>query len=152
MPGAVSLTGADTLLIDGRVINDLADQDAVHIVFPNDLATAKASKNGNTIFAKDEKGRQSEVTVRVLLGSSDDKYLNSRLAQQNQDFSTFQLLTAMFSKRVGDGQGGMATKVHNCANGIFKKFPEAKTSAEGDADQSVAVYTLAFASTSESIQ
>lgn len=150
--GAVSLTGADTIQIDSRVLNDLADQDAVKLTFPNDIAAVKASKNGNTIYAFNETGRLVEAEVRVLLGSSDDKYLNSRLQEMKNDFSGFILLTASFSKRVGDGQGNLSTVVYQCAGGIFKKQVEAKTSTEGDTEQSVAVYSMNFGNAGKSIQ
>lgn len=152
MPNAVSLTGSDSIQIDNRVLSDLADQDAIAIALPNDIAAAKAAKNGNTIFAKNETGRLSEVTVRVLLGSADDKYLQSRLQEQQNDFSGFILLTGNFSKRVGDGSQTVSTKVYACSDGVFKKIPDTKTSAEGDVEQSVAVYTITFGNTLVSIQ
>lgn len=149
---AVSLTGADTIQIDSRVLNDLADQDAVKLTFPNDIAAVKASKNGNTIYAFNETGRLVEVELRVLLGSSDDKYLNARLQEMKNDFSGFILVTASFSKRVGDGAGNMSTVVYQCAGGVFKKQVEAKTSTEGDTEQSVAVYSINFGNSGKSIQ
>lgn len=149
---AVSLTGADTIQIDSRVLNDLADQDAVKLSYQNDLAAVKASKNGNMIYALNEMGKVAEAEVRVLLGSSDDKYLNSRLQEMKNDFSGFILVTASFSKRVGDGQGNMTTVVYQCIGGIFKKQIDAKTSTEGDTEQSVAVYTITFGNAGKSIQ
>lgn len=148
----VSLTGEDTIQIDSRVLRDLADQDAVKLEFPNDLANVKASKNGNTIFAFNETGRLVECTVRVLLGSSDDKYLNSRLQEMKNGFSDFILVTGSFSKRVGDGQGNITTAVYQCAAGVFKKQVAAKTSAEGDVEQSVSEYMITFGNGAKSIQ
>lgn len=153
MSQAVSLSGTDTIQIDSRVLADLADADAVSLTFPNDLASVKASKNGNTIYAFNEMGRLVECTLRVLLGSSDDKYLNGRLQEQRNGFSDFILLTGSFSKRVGNGQGGNpSTAVYQMSGGIFKKQVEAKTSAEGDTEQSVAIYSISFGNGSKSIQ
>lgn len=150
--GAVSLTGADSITIDNHNVGDLADGDAVVVRYPDELAKVKASKNGNTIYAFNNTGLQVEVEVRVLLGSSDDKYLNSRLQEQKGDFSSFILVAASFSKRVGDGQGNIATVVYQCSGGVFKKQPEAKTSAEGDTEQSVAIYSLVFGNGGRSVQ
>lgn len=150
--GSVSLSGADTISIDGRNLADLADGDSVMLDFPNDLATVKASKNGNTIYAFNELGRVTEATIRVLLGSSDDKYLNSRLQEMKNGFSNFILVTGAFSKRVGDGKGNIATDVYQMSGGIFKKQVSAKTSAEGDAEQSVAVYVISFGNGDKSVQ
>lgn len=152
MGGSVSLSGADTIQLDSRILNDLADQDAVKLTYPNDIAAVKASKNGNTIYAFNETGRLVECEVRVLLGSSDDKYLNSRLQEQKNDFSTFILFTGSFAKRVGNGQGVISTVVYQCSGGVVKKQVEAKTSSEGDTEQSVAVYMISFGNSFKTIQ
>lgn len=149
---AVSLSGADTIQIDGRILQDLADGDAVNLTFPNDLANVKASKNGNMIYAFNETGKIVNCSLRVLLGSADDKFLNSRMQEMKNDFSSFILLTGSFSKRVGDGQANINTDVYQMSGGIFKKQVEAKTSAEGDVSQSVAVYELLFGNGDKSIQ
>lgn len=148
----VSLTGADTAQIDGIILSTLADGSPFDITFPNELGTVKAGKNGNTIFAKNEMGRVAAVSLRVLLGATDDKYLNSRLQQWITDPSTFSLLVGMFIKRVGDGTGTIESKVYQCSEGIFKRQVPAKTSAEGDAEQSVAVYELVFGNCQVSVQ
>ncbi len=150
--GAVSLTGSDGIQIDDRVLANLANGDAVTVEYPNDFGVVKTSKNGNTIYAFNESGRQVEVTVRVLIGSPDDKFLNSRWQELKNDESGFILLTGVFTKRVGDGKGNISTVVYQMAGGVFKKQPSAKTSAEGDVDQSVAVYTITFGNGDRSIQ
>lgn len=152
MPGSVSLTGTDVVVIDGRVFHDLADQDAVTIEYAEDLAKVKASKNGNTIFALNELGRVAVITARLLLGSSDDKFLNSRLAEMQADFSSFILLQGAFVKRVGAGDGVVSNVVYQCTGGVFKKIPMAKTSAEGDAEQSVSIWTMEFGNGVRSVQ
>lgn len=148
----VSLTGTDTIQIDTRVLADLADGDSVMLSFPNDLAAVKASKNGNTIYAFNEMGRLTECSIRVLTGSSDDKYLTSRMQEMINGFSDFLLLTGSFTKRTGDGTGNINSVVYQCSGGIFKKQVEAKTSAEGDVEQSVSVYSISFGNASKSIQ
>lgn len=150
--GEVSATGQDTAQIDGVILNSLADGNPFDITFPNDLGVVKTGKNGNTIYAKNEMGRLAEVSLRVLLGGSDDKYLQSRMQQWINDPSSFELLTAVFNKRVGDGNGNVSTKVYQCSGGTFKKQVEAKTSAEGDPEQSVAIYSLVFGNCLVSIQ
>src|SRR5262245_31221416 len=105
---SVSLSGADTIQIDLRVLSNLADLDCVKLTFPNDIAAMKTSKNGNTIYALNETGKITECELRVLLGSDDDKYLNSRLQEMKSDFSSFILLTGSFVKRVGDGAGAIS--------------------------------------------
>lgn len=149
---SVSLTGADTIQIDGRILNDLADGDAVTITLPEDLARVKTGKNGNAIYALNNMGRVVDCTIRVLLGSDDDKYLNSRLQEQLQDFSAFILATGAFTKRVGDGSGNISAAVYQLSGGAFSRQIEMKTSAEGDTEQSVAVYKVTFGNSQRAIQ
>jgi len=149
---STSLTGADTIIIDGRVLHDLADGDCVALTFPNDIMKVKASKNGNTLYALDETGRLVECSIRVLIGSDDDKFLSSRVAEMRADPANFILLTGSFTKRAGDGQGGVASTVYQCSGGVFKKQLDAKSNADGEVDQSVAVYTVTFGNGDRSIQ
>jgi len=142
--GSTSLTGQDVIQIDNRILADLADGDSVTLAFPNDMGTVKASKNGNMIYAFNEMGKLVEVTLRILIGSADDKYLQSRLQEMINDYSKFILLTGHFVKRTGDGSGGMNNVTYQCAGGVFKRQVDAKTNAEGDTEQSVAVYTITF--------
>ncbi len=148
----VSLTGQDTAQIDGIILQSLADGNAFEITFPEDLAQIKVGKNGNTIYGKNEQGRRADVNIRVLVGGSDDKYLNSRLQQWVNDPSSFALITGMFIKRVGDGQGNLQSKVYQCSGGVIRKQVEAKTSSDGDADQSVSPYMIMFGNCQVSIQ
>ena len=122
------------------------------VTFPNDLGAVKAGKNGNTIYAKNEMGRVAEVVLRILLGGTDDKYLNGRLQQWITDPSTFTLLTGMFVKRVGDGQGNIESKIYNMTGGFFKRQVDAKTSAESDTEQSVAIWRITYGNAQVSIQ
>lgn len=149
---AVSLTGSDTAQIDGIILSTMTDGKPFDITFPNNLATVKAGKDGNTIYAKNEMGRMADVTLRVLLGGADDKYLLGRLQQWISDPSTFSFLTGMFVKHVGDGQGNLQSKVYQCTGGTFVKQVEVFTSSEGDPEQSVAIYSLTFGNCQVSVQ
>ncbi len=148
----VSLTGQDTVQIDGSIFQTLADGVPFDITFPNDLGAVKAGKNGNTIYAKNEMGRIADVVMRLILGGVDDKYMNGRLQQWITDPSAFTLMTGMFVKRVGDGAGNVESKIYNMTGGFFKRQVDAKTSAESDTDQSVAVWRVTFGACQVSIQ
>ena len=142
---SVSLTGSDVIKINNRIFSDLADGDAVTVTFPNDIAAVKTGKNGNAIYAKNETGNQVDVVIRVLRGSNDDRYLNNELTMLKNDFSAYILLNAEFIKKVGDGQGHITNDTYLLTGGIPSKQVEAKTSAEGDTEQSVSIYNLKFA-------
>lgn len=144
MANSVSLTGNDTLKLRDRVFADFADADFASLTFPNDIAALKTGKDGNTVYALNESGRQAELVIRVLLGSSDDKFLQNILAEQRKDFSRFVLLEGELVKRVGDGQGNITNVTYLVTGGVFTKNVETKSNSDGDTEQSVAVYTIAF--------
>lgn len=144
MSNSLSLTGNDTLKLRDRVFADLADGDYASLTFPNDIAALKTGKDGNTVYALNETGRQAELVVRVLRGSSDDKFLQNLLAAQRNDFSGFVTLEGELVKRVGDGQGNITTDTYLLTGGVFTKNVEVKANSEGDTEQSVAIYTITF--------
>ena len=75
--GQVSLTGNDTVIVNGTILTSFAEGDTAAITFPNKLVEAKVGKNGNSIFAFNASGQMAEGTLRIIRGSADDKFLNS---------------------------------------------------------------------------
>jgi hypothetical protein len=147
-----ALTGQDVIQINGRIITSLADADSFMVTFPNPLAKTKAAKNGNVIYGLDQTGLMGDLVLRLLIGSDDDKYLNSLMQTLISDISTFILMTANVVKRVGDGQGNTNSVVYQCAGGIFKDQVAVKTSAEGDVESSVSVYNMTYGNVVKTIQ
>lgn len=151
MGGSVSLTGNDVVTLNGRVFHDFANGDVSMLTFDGDLVKVTPSKNGNIIYGLDVAGFLSKLELKVLLGSSDDLYLNSLLASQIQDFSGTILIAGSFVKRVGDGKGNISNVIYNTLGGIISKFPGAKTNTTGDSDQSTAAWMIHFGSNSRAI-
>ena len=148
---SVAMSGADTIKINNRSLVDLADGDTVVLTFPTELATLKTGKNGNSLYSINESGRQSEVVIRVIRGSADDKYLASQLSSMRNNFSGFILMTGEFIKQIGDGTGKVISDTYIMSGGIFSKQVEAKSNVEGDVSQSVSTYTLKFANSPRSL-
>ena len=140
-----TITGDDTLTLFDRVFTDLADGDTSAITFPNELATVKTGKNKNTIYAKNESGKNADLVLRINRGSSDDRFLQSKLASQNRDFASFTFAEGTFVKRVGDGQGNVSNEVYALRGGVFTREVDGKENVEGDTEQAVAIYNLRFA-------
>lgn len=149
--GNVALSGKDTTKLNGRIFNDLVDGDCVILTFPNDLTTRKTGKNGNTIYAFNHTGKQVDVSMRVLRGSSDDKFLNELLGVYKNDPPRFTLLAGEFVKTIGDGSGAVISDIYSMNGGVFAKNIDAKENAEGDTDQSVAVYNFYFSNAPRTI-
>ena len=141
----VSLSGNDIVKINERILADFASDDIAVLTFPNDLATLKTGKNGNTIYASNETGKQAELVLKVIRGSSDDKFLSNLLNSQKLNFSSFVLMTSELIKRIGDGSGKIISDTYILSGGIFKKEVEAKSNVAGDVEQSVSTYNMVFA-------
>lgn len=144
MANEVTLTGKDTVIINNRVLSDLADQDCAMLDFPNELANLSTGKNGNTVYALNNNGEHANVTMRVLRGSADDKFLNSLMNQQKANFAGFVLMTGEFIKRVGDGEGNVSNDTYILSGGIFVQNINARENTTGDTEQSIAIYNLRF--------
>lgn len=142
--GAVALSGNDTIILNNRVLNDLADGNCAELTYPNDIANVKTGKNGNSIYGLNESGKQSELKLRVLRGSDDDKFLNNLLSQQQANFAGTVLLAGQFIKKIGDGQGNITSDTYINSGGVFTKQIEGKTNVEGETEQSIAIYMIKF--------
>lgn len=143
--GVLALSGNDTLQLNGRVIVDLADGTNCELTYPNNIAAVKIGKNGNSIFSLNTTGQMAELKIRLIRASDDDQFLNSLLVAQQNNFAGTILLFGTFIKKLGDGAGNITSDTYIMSGGVFVKIPEAKSSAEGDTEQSVAIYTIHFA-------
>lgn len=150
--GSAALTGKDTTILSGRVFNDFAEGDVVVIDYPNNLTEGKVGKNGNVIYAFNAMGKVVTVKIRTLLGSSDDKFLNSKVTEYINDSASFVFLTGEFVKRVGDGAGNISNIIYLLDGGVVQKIPNAKENVSGDTEQAVAEYTILFANADRAIQ
>lgn len=148
---SVALTGKDTVIIDDRILSDLADADTAVLEFPNNLMEAKAGKNGNTIYAFNAQGKMVNLTLRVVRGSADDKYLQSRLQEYINDPSAFILFAAELVKRAGDGAGNITADTYQLQGGAPEKFPAAKENVAGDTEQAVSIYVITFGNSQRSL-
>lgn len=142
--GAVAMSGNDTVTINNQVLSDFADGTCVELTFPNDIANVKTGKNGNAIYGLNESGKQCEVKLRMLRGSSDDQFLNNLLSQQQANFAGTVLLIGQFIKKIGDGQGNIISDTYIMSGGVFMKQIEGKSNVEGETEQSIAIYSIRF--------
>jgi len=140
----VSLVDKDTVKINGRVLFDLADGDNASLSFPNELMSVKTGKNGNSLYAFNETGRQCDLTIRCVRGGVNDKYLDSVMRSMIKDPPSFVLMNAQITKRIGDGRGVVGSDTYVLDGGVIVKQVETKVNVEGDTEQSLSVYTLKF--------
>lgn len=153
MAGTIyNIVGADTFTIFDRVLNDFADGDSSTITFNNDLVGVKTGKNGNTIYALNETGNNAVAQLRIMLGSSDDVFLQSKIPVSGKNFPSTILANGQFVKNLGDGEGNVSRDVYSLAGGIITRLVDGKTNVEGDTQQGVSVYNITFASAKRSFQ
>ena len=150
--GQVSLTGNDTISIGSRtggsiIITAFPDGDNAELTFPNDLTTVKTGKNGNSIYALNSSGIQSQLVLRVLRGTADHKFLLSIQAAYLANPPGFLLLTSKVVKRIGDGRGNIASDTYNLSGGVPTKIPGTTSNVGGDENQAIAVLSAAFSGT-----
>jgi hypothetical protein len=149
--GTLSLTGKDTITLDNRILADFGKGDVATLEFQNDLATVSVGKNGNAIIAYNASGQAATLTIKVLSGSADDKWLNSRMYEFINDPPSFVLLNGEFVKRIGDKAGNKINQTYTMSAGAFTKMPGAKENTEGDDEQAQTTYAITFANTGRSM-
>lgn len=146
-----ALTGNDDLFINDVPINDLTDNSTVTITFPNEKVGISTGKNGNTVFATNEQGRNAQMELRVLAGSASDSFLNGLSIQMERDLPGTSLLNGSFSKRVGDGKGNVKRINYTLLGGVIRQNIDAQENLTGDTEQGTALYRLTFASAQRAI-
>lgn len=148
----VTITSKDTLTLFDRVFEDFADTDVSTITFNDDLVAVKTGKNRNSIYSSNEMGNNADVVLRIMRGSSDDRFLQGKLNEMQKDLPSFQLANGEFVKRLGDGQGNVQRDVSTLSGGVFMRKVDSKENTEGDTEQGVAVYNMKFTVVDRNIQ
>ena len=145
MAFSVALSAQDNIVLWGRTITDTADGDIAAITFPNDLFSVKTGKGGNSLFARNESGRQAELTLRVLRGSGDDKFLQAKFLLDEFLPANIVLCFGSASKKVAHGNGTYTNDTYLLQGGVLARPVEMKANVEGDTEQAVSVYAIRFA-------
>lgn len=140
-----ALTGNDTVILNDRVIKDMADGSIVEIAYQNDRVGITTGKNDNTVYAENRTGSNAVLTLRVIRGSADDRWLNGLSILQNKDLPTFKLMNGSFTKRIGDGYGSLSYDNYVLIGGVFQRYPDVQENLQGETEQGSAIYTIIFA-------
>lgn len=147
-----NLAADGTMTLFDRVLNDFADGDISTITFSNDLVSLMTGKNGNTIYSKNEQGRNAVAVLRLVRGSSDDQFLQTKLDLMKKDFVSTQLASGEFALRMGDGNGTVTRDVYLLKGGVITRPVDGKENVSGDTSQGVSVYNITFADADRGIQ
>ena len=150
MASSYALTGQDVIIINDIPLNDFADGDIGTLEMPNDLFAMSTGKNGNTIFAYDEAGRNATLTLRILMSSNDDKRLNG-LVPKHEGFASTILVNGSVVKMVGNGEGKVSYNTYLLKGGMVQKKPAMTSNVNGETNQAVVEYVIQFADAERSI-
>lgn len=151
--GTLTVTGSDTLVLNGTVMADLATDDTTKITFPNELVNIKTGKNGNSIVALNQQGYNGLLNLKLMRGSSDDQMLTNILAAMTADFVSTPLIAGSFTKRMGiNGNGTVINDVYNVAGGTISKIPEATENVSGSIEQAETTWIIKFTNCTRSIE
>lgn len=145
-----ALTGNDSIIINDIPVKDFADNTIGTLEVPNDLFAMSTGKNGNTIFALDEKGNNATLTLRILMSSGDDKRFNGMIPQ-SENFASTVLANGSVVKQVGDGAGNISYNTYLLRGGMISKKPAISSDVAGNTDQAVVEYIFQFAQAERSI-
>ena len=151
MSDMFNFTGADTIIIDDKLINDLADGNCISITFPISNVNIVDGKDGNVIVSKVE-GQRIDVTIRVLVNGETDKYLTNKFYQYRNDSVGYVGFDATFRKKTGDGKGNKTAKEVIGKVGFVDKLPDTVTNTAGDVANGIAEYVIHFAKSDVSFE
>lgn len=145
---AFFLTGSDTITLNqgstSRTLADFPNANIAVVSLPNEVNNSLIGKNGNGIVAFSAEGGLGEVDLRILTGSSDDKFLNGVLADYINNPTGFTLLSGTFMKVLGDGNGNLTRKTYSFSGGVVTKLPDTAFNISGDTEQAISVYKVRF--------
>jgi hypothetical protein len=141
---SVVLLSDDTIDINGTVLTALSNGTYSELTFGDELTTTEIGKNGNALITRKSAGQRGELSIRIMTGSADDKYLNNLLVSQMSKAPSFVPLTG-YAAKIMNVDGKPVTLTYTFSGGSFMKQVESMSTTEGSADQIVSVYRLRFA-------
>lgn len=146
---ADAYTGQDTIILEdylGKwVLTDFGKGTVAELTAPNDLSTVDTGYNGNSLGSHNESGRQRELTIRLIKGSSDDKRLNRNYDLWKDRSDSFVPLKAYFTKLVKNSYGANTYDTVECYFGLPSGQPSQSSVMDGNTDQVESVYVIRFA-------
>lgn len=149
---SVSITGNDTLTLNAvQNVVGFAAGKVSEVIFSGDIIEMNRGKNGNVIVAEKNSGYVAEMTLWLLRGCADDRYLNGLLAAQINNFAGTVANFGQFIKKVGDGQGNITSDTYTLGTGLIQKIPHAETDTEGDTKQAQVEWKIKWGSVSRQL-
>lgn len=148
-------TSSDTVVCtdyQGKwVLSDFAAGAVAELSAPNDLSSMATGYNGNSLGAHNEPGRQRELSLRLVKGSSDDKRFNKNYNLWKDRSIRFKPLKMSFTKNVAHEDGSITKDTVDCFFGLPSGQPTQVSNTEGDTEQVISVYMIKFGNSERSL-
>lgn len=133
------------------ILSDFADGTVAELSAPNELSATSTGYNGNSLGSHNEPGRQRELTIRLVKGSSDDKRFNKNYnLWKNRDLR-FEPFTMTFTKNVAHSSEPVTVDTVECFFGLPAGQPTQMQDTAGNNEQVISVYTIRFGNSERSM-
>lgn len=133
------------------ILSDFADGTVAELSAPNELSAITTGYNGNSLGSHNEPGRQRDLTIRVIKGSSDDKRLNTSYNLWKNRDRSFKPFSMAFTKNIAHSDGTLTNDKVSCWFGLPTGQPTQMFDTAGNTEQVVSVYTIRFANSERSM-
>lgn len=138
------LIGKDNFTLDNIVAaNSLANGDVITIAPDGALNNKMITYGGQQVIAEDRNGLAHTLTIRPLVASELDKYLQMKYAEYKADSPSYVAMNGTATRRLGDGAGNVVNDDFALSEMTFATAPtNATINTEGDVEQAVREYTI----------
>lgn len=133
------------------ILSDFADGTVAELSAPNELSAITTGYNGNSLGSHNEPGRQRDLTIRLVKGSSDDKRLNASYNLWKNRDRSFKPLSMSFTKNIAHSDGSITNDKVSCYFGLPTGQPSQVTDTAGNTEQVVSIYTIRFGNSERSM-
>ena len=142
-----TLTGKDTLILNGLSIQGLGNGTTVNLEMPDTLVDLNIWKNGNASFAFKRQGLKVRMTITSQIrGDVHQMFINTVNQILSNPLSTI-LWTGSFVKNLGDGVTGAIGHVsYVLSGGSPEKLPPLMENVDGDSKQAIPELVIIWAS------
>ena len=145
-----ALVGNGTVILKDKLITDFVTGDCVRLDFDGDVTNFDMGKTKSAVIAFDANGLKCHMTIRVVTGGKDDKFLREELDKYVQDPPAYALITGSVVGRFGDGvdkgdgYGTIRELQFKLAGGHPKKLVPYYENASGDTNQVITTFEFNF--------
>jgi hypothetical protein len=130
----------DGLIINSRVITNFAGPKSILTEYPNDINDIHIFKNGNMIWMRKIQGLLVNITIKLMINSDDDKFLNSLFKSSQQNPNIFSPINMQHIKNTTNENGNLLQAIVDIPWAMFQKLPSMQDDSEGDVEQAISTW------------